>query len=156
MRKTLILESPVDSSNDLGNWLDLENVASVEVTSESPAHPIESVFAREACAGWRANEAGKQLVRLIFDQPQSLRRIQLRFSETSVERTQEFTLHWAPVGGQLREIVRQQWNFSPDGPTAEVEDYHVDLDGVSQLQLTLNPDITYGRATASLSQWRIA
>ncbi len=156
MRKTLIKESPTDTPADPGPWLNVESLASVEVTSESPGYPVESVFAPEPGAGWHADAAGKQVIRLVFDQLQNVHRIQLRFSETAAERTQEFVLEWAPAGGPLREIVRQQWNFSPVGATAEIEDYHVDLNGVSVLQLTINPDITHGRAAASLSQWRIA
>lgn len=156
MRKTLIKESHPDASTDSGQWLDLESLASVEVTSESPGYPIESVFAAQAGSGWRAAEAGKQVIRLVFDEPHDVHRVQLRFSETDVERTQEFLLEWAPPGGPLREIVRQQWNFSPDGTNTEIEDYHVNLTGVSVLQLTVNPDITHGRASAGLSQWRMA
>jgi len=156
MRKTLIQESLPEATTEPGQWLDLETLASVEVTSESPGYPVESVFAGGADAGWRAAEAGKQVIRLVFDQPHDIHRIQLRFSETGVERTQEFVLEWAPPGGPMREIVRQQWNFNPSGATAEIEDYHVDLNGVSVLQLTINPDITHGQVPASLSQWRVA
>ena len=68
----------------------------------------------------------------------------------------EFVLEWAPPGGPLREIVRQQWNFNPEGANSEVEDYHVDLKSLSVLQLTINPDITHALAPASLSHWRVA
>ncbi|MGA7408892.1 MAG: hypothetical protein WBW33_00310 [Bryobacteraceae bacterium] len=156
MRKTLIKESPADATAEPGQWLDLEGLASVEVTSESPGYPIESVFGAQTDAGWRAVEAGKQVIRLIFDEPRDVRRIQLRFCEADVERTQEFVLEWAPPGGPLREIVRQQWNFSPDGANSEIEDYNVNLSGASVLQLTINPDIAHDRASASLSHWRLA
>jgi hypothetical protein len=156
MRKTFIKESLPDVSTEPGQWLELETLASVAVTSETPDHPIESVFSAPAGAGWRAAEAGKQVIRLIFDQPHDVHRIQLRFSETGVERTQEFVLEWAPPGGPLREIVRQQWNFNPEGANSEVEDYHVDLKSLSVLQLTINPDITHALAPASLSHWRVA
>jgi outer membrane receptor protein involved in Fe transport len=42
-------------------------------------------------------------------------------------------------GGPEKEIVRQQWNFSPAGSTTEIEDYAVDLDGVSVLELAIQP-----------------
>jgi hypothetical protein len=155
MRKTLIQETLPDAPTDLAQWLDLETLASVEVTSESPDYPVESAFSAQLGAGWRAAETGKQVIRLIFDQPHDVHRIELRFSETDVERTQEFVLESAPPGGPMREIVRQQWSFSPEGATSEVEDYRVDLNGVSVLQLTINPDITHGRVPASLSHWRV-
>src|SRR4029077_6586063 len=75
---------------------------------------------------------GKQIVRIIFDKPTQLRRIRLEFLETGIARTQEFTLQWpAEPGGPLREIVCQQWSFSPQGSTSEIEDYRVNLDSVS-------------------------
>ena len=115
-------------------WLDLEHIASVEVTSEDPGFPIESVFSSKEGPGWRASRSGEQQIRIIFDQAASLRVIQLRFVEPDIERIQEFTLRWSSAdGGPAKEIVRQQWNFSPSGSTVEVEDYEVSLDGVSCL-----------------------
>jgi hypothetical protein len=81
--------------------------------------------------GWPASEKGEQQIRIIFDRPVSLRRIQLRFHEANIERTQEFVIRWLPAsGGAPKEIVRQQWNFSLTGSTAEIEDYAVDLAAV--------------------------
>jgi hypothetical protein len=115
-------------------WLELEQMAKVEVSSEDPNFPIESALASGKGPGWRAAEKGKQIIRIIFDKPRQLRRIRLEFSETEIERTQEFTLQWsAESGGPFRDIVRQQWSFSPHGSTSEVEDYRVDLKGVCLL-----------------------
>jgi hypothetical protein len=138
-------------------WLNLGNLAHVEVTSESPDFPIESVFGFENGPGWRAAEPSQQLIRIVFDQPRSIHRIQLRFSEREVERTQEFTLRWSgSPGGDFREIVRQQWNFSPQGSTSEIEDYSVSLPGVSALELAITPDLRSNNAIASLSKWQVA
>ena len=137
-------------------WLELEQLAKVEVTSEDPNFPIESALVSGKGPGWRAAEKGKQLIRIIFDKPRPLRRIRLEFSETEIERTQEFTLQWsAESGGPFRDIVRQQWSFSPHGSTSEVEDYQVYLDGVSVLELALRPDLTPGNSFASLAKWRV-
>jgi hypothetical protein len=137
-------------------WLELEQTAKVEVTSEDPNFPIESALASGKGPGWRAAEKGKQIMRIIFDKPRPLRRIRLEFSEIEIERTQEFTLQWsAESGGPLREIVRQQWSFNPHGSTSEVEDYQVDLDSVSVLELALRPDLTPGNAFATLAKWRV-
>ena len=77
-------------------------------------------------SGWRATGPGKQTIRLLFAYPQRLRRIWLNFDETRIERTQEYVLRWCSDRGQsFREIVRQQWNFSPQGATSETEDHHV-------------------------------
>jgi len=61
-----------------------------------------------------------------------------------------------PPGRTLKEVVRQQWNFSPDGSTAESEDYAIDLKRVSILELTIDPDRGAGEALAKLADWRLA
>jgi hypothetical protein len=103
-------------------WLDLEQIATVEVTSEDPRFPVEYAFGSDDGPGWRASEPGEQQIRIIFDQPASVHHIELRFHEADSKRTQEFVLRWSPEsGGSATEIVRQQWNFSPTGSTTEIE-----------------------------------
>jgi hypothetical protein len=138
-------------------WLDLEQLATVEVTSEDPDFPIESAFSPTVGPGWRASQQGEQQIRIIFDEPISLHRIQFRFRETECERTQEFTVRWlSAAGGPPTEIVRQQWNFSPAGSTTEVEDYAVDLDAVTVLELEIRPDLGRHEGVATLAAWRLA
>jgi hypothetical protein len=156
MRKHLL--GPVRPTRPLSDqdWLDLERLAQVEVTSEDASHPIESALLPGAESGWRAARPGAQTIRLIFDQPQRLRRIWLLFIEAEIPRTQEFVLRWSPDGRWFQDIVRQQWNFSPRGATREAEDYHVDLSGVTALELTIIPDQSGGDAHASLAEWRLS
>ncbi len=158
MRKQIITQSSLESSSLEPNWLDLGSLAQVEVTSEEAAHPIESALIPGTGLGWRAADSGEQTIRLLFDEPQRIRRIRLLFDEQmGGERTQEFVLSWSPGGGQpYREIVRQQYNFSPPGVSSEVEDYVVDLAGVAALELVIIPDISGGHACASLVQLRLA
>ena len=123
MRKRIAgpLQGHSTDESDRG-WLTLEQIATVEVTSEDPNFPIECAFGLKDGPGWRASQGGEQQIRIIFDEPVSLHRIYLRFDEAESERTQEFTLRLAPAaGGSTTEIVRQQWNFSPAGSTAEIE-----------------------------------
>ncbi len=148
-------ESPDVSPPD--HWLDLEPLVHVEVSSEESANPIEAALLPGAGTGWRAAEPGKQAIRLIFDRPQHIRRIALSFVEPEIARTQELTLRWSADGGRsFREIVRQQWNFSPSGSVREVEDYRVDLTAVTMLELSIVPDVSGGPARASLAHWRLA
>jgi hypothetical protein len=128
----------------------------VEVTSEDPSFPVESVFDSKAGPGWRASQSGEQQIRIIFDEPQSLSHIQLCFHEAECERTQEFTIRWSPTRvGPAKEIVRQQWNFSAAGATTEIEDYAIDLDSVSVLELAIQPDLGGRDAVATLAVWRL-
>lgn len=158
MRKHLLDSATVDEPQEARlDWLAVDRLASVEISSEDPAYPIESVFQAAGGNGWRAAAPGKQVIRLLFDSPQPLRRIWLHFSESQVERTQEFSLRYAEQGrvGD-REIVRQQWSFSPSGSTSETEEYQVDLPKVSVLELSLDPDQGRGQAVASLAKFRLA
>lgn len=152
MRKRLISPTLPTAGFNRGHRLDLSTIAVVEVTSERKDYPIESALIAGESKGWRASEPGTQLIRLIFDQPQTLRRISLVFEEKETSRTQEFVLRWSSnQEGPLREIVRQQWNFSPPHTTTEVEEYRVELSAVAVLELTITPDIAAGAARASLN-----
>ena len=107
--------------------------------------------------GWRAAQSGTQTIRVIFDEPRRLRRISLVFEETATARTQEFVLRWSADGGHsFREIVRQQWNFSPPNTTREMEEYHIQLSDVTVLELVIVPDISRGTACASLRSLRLS
>lgn len=156
MRKRIINQGTQGVSPSNQQWLNVEHLAQVELTSEDAAHPIESALMPSAGPGWRALQPGQQTVRLLFDEPQRLKHMRLLFQEDKQERTQQFVLRWSSDGGQsYREIVRQQYNFSPPGTTSECEDYTVDLDGVTALELSIVPDISRGPARASLAQLRL-
>ena len=128
MRKRLITPSPQDVPSRDEGWLDLERLAVIEVTSEDKDYPVESALVTGETRGWRAADSGTQTIRLIFDQPQRLTRIALVFEETEKSRTQEFVLRWSGDGGRsFREVVRQQWNFTPPNTTREAEEFHVEL-----------------------------
>jgi hypothetical protein len=152
MRKRMILERQVPARE--GEWLDLEALASVELSSEAPDHPIEAALLPGG-GGWRAAEPGEQRIRLCFDAPQRLRRIFLLFLEPARERTQEFVLLWSRDGQAFQELVRQQWNFNPRTAARQLEDYRVALEGVAALELRIRPDLQGGDAVASLEELRL-
>jgi hypothetical protein len=157
MLKRIIAKQSPELLPAYQQWLSVDTLAQVEVTSEDGAHPIESGLLPGTETGWRAAEPGPQTVRLIFDQPQRIKRMHLEFHEPQLERTQQFVLRWSSDRGQsYREIVRQQYNFSPPTTTDEREDYPVDLDDVTTLELSIVPDISGGPARASLAQFRLA
>jgi len=157
MRKRPITSIPQDAPHLDEGWLDLERAAVVEVTSEEKDYPVEAALVAGELRGWRAADSGTQTVRLIFDQPQRLKRIALVFEETETERTHEFVLRWSGDGGRsFREIVRQQWNFSPPNAIREVEEYQVELSNVAVLELVIVPDISRGSARASLKSLRVS
>jgi hypothetical protein len=158
MRKRLITAPPPETvPSGRERWLDLERSAVVEVTSEDEGYPIESAFASIEAAGWRAETPGPQTIRLIFDQPQTLKLISLVFEENETARTQEFVLRWSSDGGSsFREIVRQQWSFSPPETKREAEEYQVELSNVTVLELIVVPNMSGGADRASLKTLRLS
>jgi hypothetical protein len=137
--------------------MDVDLLASVEVTSEETDYPIESALLLDGKRGWRAAKPWAQSIRLIFDEPQKLRRILLVFEDSENSRTQEFVLRWSPdMKSSFREIVRQQWNFSTPDSVRETEDYAVKLSEVKVLELGIIPDKSGGEVRASLVSLRLA
>lgn len=157
MRKRIAgTEQTNTAGGDTDAWLDLEDIAEAEVTSEDPEFPVESALTLHGGRGWRAATPGDQTIRILFDRPVALRRIEIRFDEAQHERTHEFTLRSSRAqGAPFKEIVRQQWNFSPAGSTTEVEQYTVDLDGVASLELMIRPDLHRKDAIATLTSLRL-
>ena len=146
-------------SQEDASWLDLESIARVQLTSEGPSFPIENALGTNPERnelGWRAATAGPQTIALIFTVPTHLRRIFLHFIEHNAERTQEFVLRYSSATEKEREIVRQQWTFSPRGSSQEIEDYAVNLDDVTRLELVIDPDRGRGESRATLSSLRLA
>lgn len=155
MRKRIINQAVSLQPSVEQPWLDLSSLAQVELTSEAIGYPIEAALMPETGSGWRATHSGAQTIRLLFDVPQTINRMQLLFLETAQVRTQEFVLRWSSEPAQsCREFIRQQYNFSLPG--REQEDYRVQLADVRVLELYIIPDISGGNACASLAHWRIA
>src|SRR5215467_1798720 len=157
MRKTLL--SPTDSSSAALGYerLDLAQAARVEVSSEAEGYPVEGALLKDVQGGWRASEPGIQTIRLLFDHPQTIQVIRLVFKEEESARTQEFVLRWLPEGtGNWKDVLRQQWNFSPPQTAIECEEYKVDLPSAGGLEITICPDISGGDTPASLESLQLS
>jgi hypothetical protein len=143
LRKQIIgaaREAPSATTGDI----DIAAVATVLVTSEDPEHPVEHAFDGHRGPGgtrWVAGEPGEQALILAFVAPQAIRRVALEVEELVVPRTQEIQLAVSHDGGQTyRELLRQEYNFSPPGTTFEREDWAVDSNAVTHLRLVIRPD----------------
>lgn len=149
MRKT-VSASRSSEAAPLRVWLDLDSIATAEISSEDPDFPFENVLRSETGDGWRAAEPGLQVIRLRFDRPQPIRRLRLVFREENDERQQEFALHAITSTGDRREVRRQQWTFSPGGATVETEDVELNVPDVSVLELEIDPGRHDKQKVASL------
>jgi hypothetical protein len=157
MKKRIIIDTMPSNEKLNSRWLDLEVLAEVEVTSEGRGSPIEGALLPNQDHGWKASSPGKQTIRLLFNQTQTIRHIHLSFLETDLVRTQEYVLRWSHDNGlTFEEMVRQQWNFSPDGSNKQVEDHMEVLSSVTVLELIITPDINSKNVFASLEELRVA
>ena len=155
MRKSIApLPKASTSSPSTSGWLNLQEIASAEISSEDPSHPFENAL--QGKGGWRAADPGPQVIRLNFDEPQSIRRIRVEFREDHRQRAQEFALFATSATNQRQEIVRQQWTFSPGGSTTEVEEYSVDLPAILSLELEIDPGRHDKSAMATLESISVA
>jgi hypothetical protein len=143
LRKLIIKPHPATPDATTGE-IDIATVATVQVTSESPEHPIDHAFDEHRGQGgtqWVAGELGEQTVILAFDAPQTINQILLEVEELEVARTQELHLSLSCDGGRTyRELLRQEFNFSPAGTTFEREKWAVSAQGVTHLRLVIKPD----------------
>ena len=157
MRKRIIPGIEHKIERLAADWLDLEALAEVEVTSEDPEYPIGAALLPDMVQGWRAGAPGKQLIRLLFKQPQPVHGVQLSFVETAVCRTQEYVLRISHDNGlSYTEVVRQQWNFSPSGANAELEEHVIDMPAVTVIELSITPDINDPSAIATLEKLQVS
>lgn len=156
MRKAILPSNVGHAISSSDQWLNLEELASVEVSSEDPSYPFEDALHGAARGGWRADAPGPQAIRLTFDQPQSIRRIRLEFREDGPERVQEFALYAMTANQARKEVLRQQWTFSPGGSTREIEDYPVELVDVTAIELQIDPGRHDKQKIASLQSIALA
>jgi len=123
---------------------DIAAVATVLISSEDPRHPIDYAFDGQRGPGasrWIAAQSGEQTLILAFDTPQTIRKILVEVEEREISRTQEMAVSLSQDGGQTyREIMRQEYNFSPPGTTLEHEEWSINGEAVSHLRLRIKPD----------------
>jgi hypothetical protein len=154
MRKQILKSDPATSLPVPGE-LDVAALATVAVTSEAADHPVENAFDHRRGPGgsrWVAATPGEQTLILAFDAPQNIRQVSLEVEENHDSRTQELQLAVSYDGGNTyRELLRQEFNFSPSGTTFEREEWTVAAEKVTHLRLCIKPDKGGRHCRASLT-----
>ena len=124
--------------------LDVPSIATALVTSESPENPIENAFDSQSGPGgsrWVAGDPGDQAITLEFDSPQTIRRVALEVEEKEAVRTQELQLSVSCDDGRsYRELLRQEFNFSPEGTTFQREEWNIEINAATHMRLWVRPD----------------
>jgi len=143
LRKQILTALP-QASVSQRRTIDIVATATVLVTSEAAKYPIDNIFNDRRGPGanrWVAAEPGEQMLILAFDTPQTIQRITLEIEEHEVSRTQELQVAVSHDSGQTyRELLRQEYHFSPPGTTFEHEEWAVMTEGVTHLRLWIKPD----------------
>ena len=124
--------------------ISIPDTATVLVTSERLDHPIENICDGQRGPGgtrWIAEQPGDQTVIIAFDTAQDIESVSLEVEEKEVSRTQELTLSASRDGGQTyREVLRQEFNFSPPGTTFEHERWRLAAEGLTHVRVWIRPD----------------
>jgi hypothetical protein len=144
LRKQIIKELPRAEAASKADAKDIASIATVLVTSESPDHPVDHLFdARDGRGGtrWVAAADGEQAVIVAFDTPQVIREVSLEVEELDTSRTQALVLSLSRDGGRTyREILRQEFTFSPPDTTFERENWTVPAESVTHVRVVVQPD----------------
>ena len=160
MLRKQVISTPSRDPAPLEGDISIADVATVQVTSEEADHPIDHAFDRNRGPGgsrWVAGAPGEQSVTLLFDSPQTIRQIGVEVEELAVSRTQELAVSVSSDGGRTyRELVRQEFNFSPPGTSFERELWSVSVGPVTHLRLDIKPDKGGRAALASLTSLSVA
>jgi F5/8 type C domain len=139
--------------------IDIACCATIAYSSEDAAHPVENILDGQSGPGgtrWvSARPDTAEHIVVEFDQPRAISRLVYEVHETVRERTQEVRLEASDDGGRTyRQILVQEYNFSPRGATFQREDQRVDLRQVTHLRLTVVPNKS-GSGPATLSTLRL-
>ena len=138
--------------------IDLRAKATFGYSSEDPDHPIQNlVDGSPAVTGTRwasARPDTTERILIEFDTPQSISRIIYEVLETECSRTQEVRMEASEDGETYRQILVQEYSFSPAGSTFEREDLRFNLKQVTHLRLTIVPKKS-GSGIATLSTLRL-
>ncbi|NDU80196.1 MAG: hypothetical protein G3I11_02440 [Ferrovum sp.] len=126
------------------NTIDIIHNAEVTVTSESENSPLDNIVDGSIGPGssqWVAGTIGLQALVFKFDTPQSIIRVIYEIQEQDVARTQEVCFEVSTdSGANFREILRQEYNFSPAGSTFQREELKLDLHQITDLKMIIKPD----------------
>jgi hypothetical protein len=158
LRKRLLDAEPT-TSDGTDDEIDIVGCATIAYSSEDPAHPIEHAFdSRDGPGVTRWISARPDTVERIiveFDEPQPISRLVYEVEEAVRERTQEVCVEVSEDGVRTyRQILIQEYNFSPRGATYQREELRFNLLRARRLRLTIVPNKN-GSGTATLTTLRL-
>jgi F5/8 type C domain-containing protein len=158
IRKRL-MSGPSSTPPERPGEIDIARQATLTYSSEDPDHPLEYLIdghcGRGATrwAGARPNETER--IVLEFDQAQRISRLVYEVEEGRQERTQEVRVEVSSDHSRTyRQVLAQDYTFSPQGATFQHEDLRLDLSTITHVSLTIVPD-KGGPGVATLTSLRL-
>jgi hypothetical protein len=139
--------------------VDIASCAVIAYSSENPAYPVEHLLDGVSGPGaTRWMSARPDVIEQIvveFDHPQTISWLVYEVEEAIRERTQEVRVEVSEDGGQTyRQLLVQEYTFSPRGATYQREEQRLNLHQVNHLRLTIVPNKN-GSGTATLTALRL-
>jgi hypothetical protein len=158
IRKRLISEQSSMPAENPGE-LDIAGLALLAYSSEDPNHPLEHLVDGHCGRGgtrWASARPNvTERIVLEFDRPQRISRLVYEVEEGGQERTQEVRVEISTDRGRTyRQVLAQDYTFSPQGATFQHEDLRLDLAAVTHLKLTIVPN-KGGSGVATLTSLRL-
>jgi len=153
------LEADAEANAGGADEIDIAGCAAIAYSSENPDHPVEHLL--DGNSGPRATRwisARPDTIEHIlveFDRPQAISRLVYDVEEAERERTQEVRVEVSEDEGRTyRQILVQEYTFSPGGATYQHEEQRFNLSKVSHLRFTIVPNKN-GSGTATLTALRL-
>jgi hypothetical protein len=158
IRKRLMNERSLPSPERPGE-IDIANDATLVYSSEDPDHPLEHLidghFGPGATRWASARQDATEHIVLEFDHSQPISRLVYEVEECWQERTQEVRVEASTDHGRTyRQVLVQEYTFSPQGATFQHEDLRLNLPEITHLSLTIVPS-KGGSGVASLTSLRL-
>ncbi len=144
LRKQIVAPAAEPNPGIPADAIDIIDEAEVLASSEAERFPLDNIVDGSCGPGssqWVAGTTGPQTLVFKFDAPQHITGINYEIEENETVRTQEVLFEVSSdSGAHFREILRQEYNFSPDGSTFQREALTFDLPGTTQLRIVIKPD----------------
>ena len=158
MRKRLMGEETL-VSKELPGEIDIAGLALFAYSSEDADYPMEHLIDGLRGPGgtrWAsARPNTTERIVLAFDPAQRISGLAYEVEECRQERTQEVHVEVSTDHGHsYRQVLVQEYTFSPQGSTFQQEDLRLDLTDVTHLGLTIVPS-KRGSGVATLTSLRV-
>jgi hypothetical protein len=158
VRKRLMSDQVCVTGESAGE-IDIARHAALAYWSEDPNHPLEHLIDRHYGPGatrWAsARPNTTEYIVFEFDRVQRISRLIYEVEERREQRTQEVRVEvWTDRDRAYRQVLVQEYTFSPQGATFEHEDVQLDLPAISHMRLIIVPNKS-GSGIATLTSLRL-